>query len=70
MIVSSFLSSHLVSNIETIADEVAIMKHGKLTAKGFQSDTLDDASITNKPNQYIVFFSTLFATKSRTPGNI
>ncbi len=32
-----FLSSHIVSDIETIADEVAIMKSGTLIAKGTQA---------------------------------
>jgi len=32
------LSSHIVSDIETIADEVAIMKNGALILKGFQPD--------------------------------
>lgn len=40
------LSSHIVSDIETIADEVVIMKEGKLIAKGFQSDIID--TVTNK----------------------
>jgi len=40
------LSSHIVSDIETIADEVAIMKSGKLIAKGFQADIID--TVTNK----------------------
>ena len=40
------LSSHIVSDIETIADEVAIMKQGKLITKGFQSDIID--LVTNK----------------------
>lgn len=40
------LSSHIVSDIETIADEVAIMKDGKLIAKGFQSDIIN--TVTNK----------------------
>lgn len=40
------LSSHIVSDIETIADEVAIMKQGKLITKGFQSDIID--SVSNK----------------------
>lgn len=40
------LSSHIVSDIETIADEVAIMKEGKLIAKGFQSDII--GTVTNK----------------------
>jgi ABC-2 type transport system ATP-binding protein len=35
------LSSHIVSDIETIADEVAIMKKGRLITKGLQSDVID-----------------------------
>ncbi len=34
------LSSHIVSDIVTIADEVAIMKKGTLVSKGFQEDTI------------------------------
>jgi ABC-type proline/glycine betaine transport system ATPase subunit len=34
------LSSHIVSDIETIADEVAIMKNGTLTAKGTQAEVI------------------------------
>jgi ABC-type multidrug transport system ATPase subunit len=34
------LSSHIVSDIETIADEVAIMKNGILITKGTQSDVI------------------------------
>lgn len=34
------LSSHIVSDIETIADEVAIMKNGTLVTKGSQSDVI------------------------------
>jgi len=34
------LSSHIVSDIETIADEVAIMKNGTLVAKGTQADVI------------------------------
>lgn len=34
------LSSHIVSDIETIADEVAIMKNGVLIAKGEQADVI------------------------------
>ncbi len=34
------LSSHIVSDIETIADEVAIMKSGKLITKGLQADVI------------------------------
>jgi len=34
------LSSHIVSDIETIADEVAIMKSGTLITKGIQADVI------------------------------
>jgi ABC-2 type transport system ATP-binding protein len=34
------LSSHIVSDIETIADEVAIMKGGMLVTKGIQADVI------------------------------
>ena len=34
------LSSHIVSDIETIADEVAIMQNGTLIAKGTQADVI------------------------------
>jgi ABC-type multidrug transport system ATPase subunit len=34
------LSSHIVSDIETIADEVAIMKNGTLITKGTQADVI------------------------------
>jgi ABC-2 type transport system ATP-binding protein len=34
------LSSHIVSDIETIADEVAIMKGGTLITKGIQSEVI------------------------------
>ena len=34
------LSSHIVSDIETIADEVAIMQNGALVAKGTQADVI------------------------------
>ncbi len=40
------LSSHIVSDIETIADEVAIMKNGELVTKGFQTEIID--SVINK----------------------
>lgn len=40
------LSSHIVSDIETIADEVAIMKGGKLITKGFQNDII--STVHNK----------------------
>ncbi len=35
------LSSHIVSDIETIADEVAVMKDGVLVTHGFQSDIIE-----------------------------
>jgi ABC-2 type transport system ATP-binding protein len=37
------LSSHIVSDIETIADEVAIMQNGKLITKGYQQDIIKQA---------------------------
>jgi ABC-2 type transport system ATP-binding protein len=37
------LSSHIVSDIETIADEVAIMQSGKLITKGYQQDIIKQA---------------------------
>jgi len=38
------LSSHIVSDIETIADEVAIMQSGKLIIKGDQQDIIGQAN--------------------------
>jgi len=38
------LSSHIVSDIETIADEVAIMQSGKLITKGDQQDIIRQAN--------------------------
>ena len=37
------LSSHIVSDIETIADEVAIMQGGRLITKGYQQDIVKQA---------------------------
>ena len=37
------LSSHIVSDIETIADEVAIMKSGKMITKGTQAEVIKQA---------------------------
>ncbi|MFD0765915.1 ABC transporter ATP-binding protein [Mucilaginibacter lutimaris] len=37
------LSSHIVSDIETIADEVAIMQGGKLITKDYQQDIINQA---------------------------
>jgi len=36
------LSSHIVSDIETIADEVAIMKSGHLVTKGLQAEIIEE----------------------------
>ncbi|AMR31307.1 ABC transporter ATP-binding protein [Mucilaginibacter sp. PAMC 26640] len=38
------LSSHIVSDIETIADEVAIMKGGKLVTKGYPHQIIEQAN--------------------------
>jgi len=40
------LSSHIVSDIDTIADEVAIMKNGSLITKGNQEDIIN--TVTHK----------------------
>ncbi|MFN7775576.1 ABC transporter ATP-binding protein [Flavobacterium sp.] len=40
------LSSHIVADIEMIADEVVIMKNGLLVQKGFQSEIID--TVKNK----------------------
>lgn len=40
------LSSHIVSDIETIADKVAIMKNGQLISQGYQQDIID--AVKNK----------------------
>lgn len=40
------LSSHIVSDIDTIADKVAIMKRGKLLTHGSQEDIIE--KVTNK----------------------
>jgi ABC-2 type transport system ATP-binding protein len=40
------LSSHIVSDIETIADKVAVMKSGKLICQGYQQDIID--AVKNK----------------------
>jgi ABC-2 type transport system ATP-binding protein len=51
------LSSHIVSDIETIADEVAIMKNGHLITKGMQGDVID--SVKNKVFELEIDGSTL-----------
>ncbi|MBS7564115.1 ABC transporter ATP-binding protein [Mucilaginibacter sp. Bleaf8] len=38
------LSSHIVSDIETIADEVAIMQGGKLVTKGYPNQIIEQAN--------------------------
>jgi len=60
------LSSHIVSDIETIADEVAIMKNGMLITKGTQADvikqvegkvfeaTVDNTSLDEYKRNYFV----------------
>ncbi|TDE48407.1 ABC transporter ATP-binding protein [Flavobacterium sp. GT3P67] len=40
------LSSHIVSDIETIADKVAIMQNGQLISQGYQQDIID--AVKNK----------------------
>ncbi|MEJ5962080.1 ATP-binding cassette domain-containing protein [Pedobacter immunditicola] len=59
------LSSHIISDIETIADEVAIMQNGRLITKGFQPEiikhaeskiTLSDVPVTlNLEDAYLFF---------------
>jgi ABC-type multidrug transport system ATPase subunit len=38
------LSSHIVSDIDTIADEVAVMKSGSLITKGIQEDVIESVN--------------------------
>ncbi len=64
------LSSHIVSDIETIADEVAVMKNGMLITKGTQQDVissvegkvfeivLETSSINDFKTKYLVVNST------------
>lgn len=54
------LSSHIVSDIDTIADEVAIMKNGTLIVKGTQDDIIKEVSgkvfeTTIEPSELSVF---------------
>jgi len=51
------LSSHIVSDIETIADEVAIIKSGHLITKGTQGDVID--SVKKKVFEIEIDSSTL-----------
>jgi len=60
------LSSHIVSDIETIADEVAVMKNGMLITKGTQEDViksvegkvfeiaLESSALTDFKSKYLV----------------
>jgi ABC-type multidrug transport system ATPase subunit len=55
------LSSHIVSDIETIADEVAIMKKGQLITNGLQNEVID--SIRSKVYELVIESSALPAFK-------
>jgi ABC-2 type transport system ATP-binding protein len=57
------LSSHIVSDIETIADEVAIMQAGRLIVKGHQQDIIKQAD--GKIFEVILEGNTLAAFKNR-----
>lgn len=57
------LSSHIVSDIETIADEVAVMQGGKLTTKGSQPDIIKYAE--NKVFEVLIASASLPAFKSK-----
>jgi ABC-2 type transport system ATP-binding protein len=57
------LSSHIVSDIETIADEVAVMQGGKLITKGSQPDIIKYAE--NKVFEVLIASASLPAFKSK-----
>lgn len=57
------LSSHIVSDIETIADEVAIMKSGHLITKGTQGDVI--SSVEKKVFEIEIDGSTLSDFKEK-----
>lgn len=57
------LSSHIVSDIETIADEVAVMQGGKLITKGSQQDIIKYAE--NKIFEVLIEPVSLAAFKSK-----
>lgn len=57
------LSSHIVSDIETIADEVAVMQVGKLITKGSQPDIIKYAE--NKVFEVLIASASLPAFKSK-----
>jgi ABC-type multidrug transport system ATPase subunit len=51
------LSSHIVSDIETIADRVAVMKGGKLVTVGSQEEVID--LIAGKVHELVIESTTL-----------
>lgn len=57
------LSSHIVSDIETIADEVAIMQGGRLITKGLQADIIKQAE--NKVFEILIENTGLAAFKTK-----
>ncbi len=57
------LSSHIVSDIESIADEVAIMQGGRLITKGYQEDLIQQAN--GRVFETMLDNTTLAAFKSR-----
>ncbi|MEP7108644.1 MAG: ABC transporter ATP-binding protein [Ferruginibacter sp.] len=57
------LSSHIVSDIETIANEVAIMKNGHLITKGLQGDVIDQ--VRDKVFELVVDNAALPAFKEK-----
>ncbi len=57
------LSSHIVSDIETIADEVAIMKKGQLITKGLQEEVID--TVREKVFESIIDSGDLAAFKEK-----
>ncbi|MEN6520599.1 MAG: ABC transporter ATP-binding protein [Armatimonadota bacterium] len=46
-----FLSSHLLSEIETVCDRVAVLSHGKLTAMGTPGEIKEDSNKTTVTTQ-------------------
>lgn len=57
------LSSHIVSDIETIADEVAIMKNGRLLDKAIQPDII--SHVEGKVFETLIDSSELNAVKAK-----
>ncbi len=70
------LSSHIVSDIDTIADEVAIMKNGNLLSKGNQSEVVelvkDKVFETTIPRESLSDFKAnyLVVSTARKDGNL